>query len=190
VLAGFLGNGMKDRTDWGYFWVALIFAVIGITVMLYSFFGIKEKIYMPPHKLNARKSIKTILKDNRMLVLIICAFLTGASNVGAMFLPYFARWNCIGILPMENINLYLENITGKNPNLDAVSILPTILSIMSGISYMLSMLLIPPLLKKMSKKQLWILVSIAGAAANFITYKSSIYTPLQHAFGIYCIFSA
>ncbi len=181
---------MKDRTDWGYFWVALIFAVIGITVMLYSFFGIKEKIYMPPHKLNARKSIKTILKDNRMLVLIICAFLTGASNVGAMFLPYFARWNCIGILPMENINLYLENITGKNPNLDAVSILPTILSIMSGISYMLSMLLIPPLLKKMSKKQLWILVSIAGAAANFITYKSSIYTPLQHAFGIYCIFSA
>ena len=76
---------------------------------------------------------------------------------------------------MDKINLFIEGIVGKNPNIDAVAILPTLLSVTSGISYMLSMLCVPPLLKKMSKKQLWIWMSFLGAAANIIVYIVGIY---------------
>ena len=172
---GMLGNGQKDTTDWGYFWSALIFAVMGAVFIIWSFFGIKEKIYIPPRKMDSRKSFKVIFTDKRMIVLLICSFFSGMINIGAMFLPYFANWNCIGILPMDKINLFLENLTGKNPQLTAVSILPTILSVMSGIAYMLSMMIVPPLLKKMSKKTLWIAQSVIGGVMCFLTYIIGVY---------------
>ena len=172
---GMLGNGQKDTTDWGYFWSALIFAVMGAAFIIWSFFGIKEKIYMPPRKMNGRKSLKVIFTDKRMIVLLICSLFSGMINIGAMFLPYFANWNCIGILPMDKINTFLENLLGKNPQLTAVSILPTILSVMSGIAYMLSMMIVPPLLKKMSKKTLWIGQSLIGGVMCFATYLIGVY---------------
>lgn len=175
TMAGLLGNGKKDMTDMGYFWSALIFAVIGAAIMMWSFFGIKEKVYIPPKKEKSSKNLKIIFKDKRVLMLLIAAFFNGIINIGAIFLSYFARWNCIGILPMEEINLFIEGLVGKNPNIDAVAILPTLLSIMSGASYMISMLLVPPLLKKMSKKQLWIWMSFIGAAANVIIYLIGVY---------------
>ena len=172
---GMLGNGQKDTTDWGYFWSALIFAVMGAVFIIWSFFGIKEKIYIPPRKMNGRKSLKVIFTDKRMLVLLVCSLFSGMINIGAMFLPYFANWNCIGILPMDKINLFIENLAGKNPQLTAVSILPTILSVMSGIAYMLSMMIVPPLLKKMSKKTLWIGQSLIGSVMCFATYLIGVY---------------
>ncbi len=175
TMAGLLGNGQKDMTDMGYFRSALIFAVFGAAIMIGSFFGIKEKIYIPPKKEKSSKNIKVMLKDKRIVMLLLAAFFNGIINIGAIFLSYFARWNCIGILPMDKINLFIESIVGKNPNIDAVAILPTLLSVMSGASYMLSMLLVPPLLKKMSKKQLWIWMSFLGAAANIIVYIIGIY---------------
>lgn len=175
LFIGLLGNGKKDTSDWGYFLSALIFAVLGAVFIIWSFFGIKEKIYIPPKKLNSRKSFKVIFTDRRMVVLLICSFFSGIINIGAMFLPYFANWNCIGILPMEKINLFIENLIGKNPQLTAVSILPTVLSVTSGIAYMLSMLLVPPLLKKMSKKTLWIAQSLIGGAMSLLTYIIGVY---------------
>lgn len=172
---GLLGNGKKDLSDRGYFWSAMIFAVIGAAFIILSFFGIKEKVYIPPKKLSNAKSFKIIFTDSRMIVLLLCAFFTGMINVGALFLPYFANWNCIGILPMDKINAFIEGLVGKNPQMTAVSILPTLLSIMSGIAYMLSMLLVPPLLKKMSKKTLWIGQSLVGAVMSFITYLVGVY---------------
>ncbi len=172
---GMLGNGKKDTTDWGYFWSALIFSVIGAAFIIWSFFGIREKVYIPPRKVSGKKAFSIIFRDKRMAVLLFCSFFTGMINVGSLFLPYFANWNCIGILPMDKINLFLENLTGKNPNLTAVSILPTILSVMSGVAYMLSMLLVPPLLKKMSKKTLWIGQSLIGAAMCLVTYIVGVY---------------
>ncbi|MCQ2462255.1 MAG: MFS transporter, partial [Clostridia bacterium] len=172
---GMLGNGKKDTTDWGYFWSALIFALAGAACIIWSFFGIKEKVYIPPRKMNSKKSFKVIFTDSRMIVLLLCALFSGIINVGAMFLPYFANWNCIGILPMDKINLFLENLLGKNPQLTAVSILPTLLSVTSGIAYMLSMMIVPPLLKKMSKKTLWIGQSLIGGVMCFITYFVGVY---------------
>ncbi len=175
TMAGLLGNGKKDMTDMGYFWSAAIFSVMGAAIMMWSFFGIKEKVYIPPKKEKSSKNIKIIFKDKRIVMLLLAAFFNGIINIGAIFLSYFARWNCIGILPMDKINLFIEGIVGKNPNIDAVAILPTLLSVMSGISYMLSMLCVPLLLKKMSKKQLWIWMSFLGAAANVIVYIIGIY---------------
>lgn len=175
LAIGLLGNGKKDTTDWGYFFSALIFSVIGAVFIIWSFFGIKEKIYIPPRKLSNAKSFRIIFTDKRMIILLLCAFFTGTINIGAMFLPYFANWNCIGILPMDKINLFIENLIGKNPQLTAVSILPTILSVMSGIAYMLSMMIVPPLLKKMSKKTLWIAQSIIGGVMCFVTYIVGVY---------------
>ena len=175
LCIGLLGNGMKDTTDWGYFWSALIFAVIGAAFIIWSFFGIKEKIYIPPRKLSNRKSFKIIFTDKRMIILLLCAFFTGMINIGSIFLPYFANWNCIGILPMDKINTFVEGITGKNPQMTAVSILPTLLSIMSGAAYIVSMMIVPPLLKKMSKKTLWIVQSIAGAVLCLLTYIVGVY---------------
>jgi len=175
TMAGLLGNGMKDKTDMGYFWSALIFAVFGAVVIMISFFGMKEKVYIPPKKEKVSKNIGIILKDKRIVMLLIAAFFNGIINIGAIFLSYFARWNCIGILPMDEINNFIYELVGKNPQIDAVAILPTILSVMSGASYMLSMLIVPKCLKKMSKKTLWIWMSFIGAAANIIIYITGIY---------------
>ncbi|MFI3140710.1 MAG: MFS transporter [Clostridia bacterium] len=175
TFIGILGNGQNDTSNMGYFYSAAIFAFIGAILILIAFAGIKEKVVIPPKEMKSSKSLKIVLKDGRVQVLLIAGFATGMINVGAVFLPYFARWNCIGIIPMDTINTFLEGILGKNPNLDAVAILPTLLSVMSGISYMLSMLIIPRALKKMTKKKLWIVMSFAGAAANIVTYIIGVY---------------
>ena len=175
TMAGLLGNGMKDKSDMGYFWSALIFAVFGAAVVMISFFGMKEKVYIPPKKTKSSKNIRLIMKDKRIVMLLIAAFFNGIINIGAIFLSYFARWNCIGIIPMDKINNFIFELIGKNPQLDAVAILPTLLSVMSGASYMLSMLLVPVFLKKMSKKTLWIWMSVIGAAANLIVCFIGIY---------------
>ncbi len=175
LCIGIFGNGKKDTTDKGYFWSALLFAVIGAAFIIWSFFGIKEKIYIPPRKLSGAKCYKIIFTDRRMIVLLIASLFSGVINIGAMFLPYFANWNCIGILPMDKINAFIEGIIGKDPQLTAVSILPTVLSVTSGIAYMLSMLLVPPLLKKMSKKTLWIAQSLIGGGMCLLTYFIGVY---------------
>lgn len=175
TMAGLLGNGMKDKSDMGYFYSALIFAIIGGALIMASFFGMKEKVYIKPKKEKASKNIKIILKDKRIVLLLLAAFFNGIINIGAIFLSYFARWNCIGILPMDEINNFIYELVGKNPNIDAVAILPTILSVMSGISYMLSMMIVPRCLKRMSKKTLWIWMSFIGAAANIIIYIIGVY---------------
>lgn len=175
LAIGMLGNGKKDTTDMGYFFSALIFAVIGAAFILWSFFGIKEKIYIPPRKLSNAKSFKIIFTDKRMAALLAAALFSGVINVGAMFLPYFANWNCIGILPMDKINSFLAGLLGKDPQLTAVSILPTVLSVTSGIAYMLSMMIVPPLLKKMSKKTLWIGQSLLGGVMCIVTYIVGVY---------------
>lgn len=175
LCIGIFGNGKKDTTDRGYFWSALLFAVIGAAFIIWSFFGIKEKIYIPPRKLSGTKCFKIIFTDRRMIVLLIASLFSGVINIGAMFLPYFANWNCIGILPMDKINAFLTGVLGKDPQLTAVSILPTILSVTSGIAYMLPMLLVPPLLKKMSKKTLWIAQSLIGGVMCLVTYFIGVY---------------
>ena len=109
-------------------------------------------------KTNYIKGLKIVFSDKKMVILVVVAFFSAIANLGAIFLPYFAKWNCIGVLPMDQITGFLNNLIYKlihvevNINLTNEGLLTPLLQIGSGISYMLSMAIIPPLLKKMSEK--------------------------------------
>ena len=85
------------------------------------------------------------------------------------------------MLPMDQITGFLNNLIYKlihvevNINLTNEGLLTPLLQIGSGISYMLSMAIIPPLLKKMSKKTLWIWMSLLGAVADILTFIIGMY---------------
>ena len=90
--------------------------------------------------------------------------------MGAMFLPYFAKWNCAGVIPIEDLCAWIYNTFGISIQLTSEGLLTPLLQIGSGISYMLSMALVPVFLKKMDKKTLWVWVSVFGIAADIICF--------------------
>ena len=169
TIAGLWGSSPEQQKQ-GYFWSAVIFSVMAGIPIAISYFGIKEKIYIPPKKTNYFKGLKIVFSDSKMRVLTVCAFFTGIVNIGAMFLPYFAKWNCIGVLPIDQICGWIKDTIGLDIQLTSEGLLIPLLQIGSGISYMLSMAIIPPLLKKMDKKTLWIWMSLLGAVADIATF--------------------
>ncbi len=169
TIAGLWGTGNANEKQ-GYFWSAVIFAVMAGIPIVISYFGVKEKVYIPPKKTNYFKGLKIVFSDSKMRVLTVCAFFTAIVNLGAIFLPYFAKWNCIGVIPMDQLCGWIQEKTGIAISLTNEGLLTPVLQIGSGISYMLSMVLIPPLLKKMDKKTLWIWMSFIGAIADIITF--------------------
>ena len=169
TIAGLWGTGAENEKQ-GYFWSAVIFSVMAGIPIFISYFGIKEKVYIPPKKTNYFKGLKIVFADSKMRVLTVCAFFTGIVNIGAMFLPYFAKWNCIGVIPMDELCAWIKDVTGLSISLTNEGLLTPLLQIGSGISYMLSMAIIPVLLKKMDKKTLWIWMSLLGAAADILTF--------------------
>ena len=181
TIAGLWGNQTVEQEKTGYFMAALIFSVMAGIFIASSYFGIKEKVYVKPEKTNYIKGLKIVFSDKKMVILVVVAFFSAIANLGAMFLPYFAKWNCIGVLPMDQITGFLNNLIYKlihvevNINLTNEGLLTPLLQIGSGISYMLSMAIIPPLLKKMSKKTLWIWMSLLGAVADILTFIIGMY---------------
>ena len=169
TIAGLWGKGVENEKQ-GYFWSAVIFSIMAGIPIFISYFGIKEKIYIPHKKQNYFKGLKIVFSDRKMVVLTICAFFTGIVNIGAMFLPYFAKWNCIGVIPVDQLSAWIKETIGLDIPLTSEGLLIPLLQIGSGISYMLSMAIIPPLLKKMDKKTLWIWMSFLGAIADIVTF--------------------
>ena len=169
TVAGLWGTSPEQQKK-GYFGSAVIFALMACIPIVISFFGIKEKVYIPPKKNNYFKGLKLVFSDSKMRILTICAFFNGIVNIGAMFLPYFAKWNCIGVLPVQEISAWLSNLLGVNISITSEGLLIPLLQIGSGISYMLSMAIIPFLLKRMDKKTLWIWMSALGAIADILTF--------------------
>lgn len=167
TVAGLWG---REQQKQGYFFSALIFGLIGGIPMLFSAFGIKEKIYIPPKKEKYIDGLKIVFKDKKFICLVIAAFFSAIVNMGAMFLPYFAKWNCAGVIPIEELCAWIKNTIGFDIQLTSEGLLTPLLQIGSGISYMLSMALVPALLKKTDKKTLWIGVSIFGIAADIACF--------------------
>lgn len=164
--------GMWGREDQksGYFYAALIFATIGAIPMFFSAFGFKEKISIPPKKESYIDGLKIVFKDRKFIILTIAMFFSSIVNIGAMFLPYFAKWNCIDVLPIEDIHNWLYNTFGLSVQLTSEGLLTPLLQIGSGASYMLSMALVPILLKRMDKKTLWIGTSMVGIVADIVCF--------------------
>lgn len=163
TIAGLWG---REHQKEGYFFSALIFAVLAGIPMFLSAFGFKEKVYLPPRKESYFEGLKVVFKDKKFVCLVIAAFVSSLTNLGAnLFLPYFAKWNCIGVLPMDKISALLGGA-----DITSEGLLIPLLQVGSGASYMLSMALVPWFLKKMDKKTLWIGVSFAGIIADVLCF--------------------
>lgn len=159
----------------GYFAAAIVFAVLAGIPIIASFFGIKEKVYIKPKKVKYSQTLKMIFSNKNMTVLIITAFFAAITNIGAMFLMYFAKWNCRGIFDFPAIEAWMKSTLGFSIPLSEEGILFPVLSISSGISYMLSMAIVPPLLRKMDKKTLWIRMSLIFAVADVLVFLICMY---------------
>ena len=180
----------------GFFVASIVFALIAGIPIVISFFGIKEKVYIEKEPIKYRKALKIIFGDKNMRAILISAFFNAAVNIGAMFLMFFAKWNCYGIFNFPALNSWVETNIGFNPNLTEEGLLFPILSISSGISYMLSMAIVPALLKKMDKKTLYIRMSWLCAVANVLVfivcmyvvpYTSADLTKARIGFVVYCV---
>lgn len=167
TIAGLWGRGNEKQ---GYFGAAVIFSIMAGIPIFFSAFGFKEKVYIPPKKEKYFDGLKIVLKDRRFIILTVIAFFTAIVNMGAIFLPYFAKWNCLGVIPVDKLSEWLYNTFNISVQLTGEGLLTPLLQIGSGISYMLSMALIPFFLKRMDKKTLWIWMSLLGAAADIITF--------------------
>jgi len=179
----------------GFFVAAIVFAVLAGIPIVISFFGIKEKVYIEKEPVKYRKALKIILKNKNMRAIILSAFFNAATNIGASFLMFFAKWNCYGIFNFPALNDWLSG-HGINIVLSEEGLLFPILSISSGISYMLSMAIVPALLKKMDKKTLYIRMSWLCAVANVVVfivcmyvvpYTSADLKTARAGFVVYCI---
>lgn len=159
----------------GFFVAAIVFAVLAGIPIAISFFGIKEKVYIEKEPVKYKKALKIIFGDKNMRVILASAFFNAATNIGAMFLMFFAKWNCYGIFDFPALNSWIKTHIGLNLTLTEEGLLFPILSISSGISYMLSMAIVPALLKKMDKKTLYIRMSWLCAAANIIVFVICMY---------------
>lgn len=180
----------------GFFVAAIVFAILAGIPIVISFFGIKEKVYIEKEPVKYGKALKIVFGNNNMRALIAAAFFNALVNIGAMFLMFFAKWNCYGIFDFPALNAWVESTIGFNPNLTEEGLLFPILSISSGISYMLSMAIVPALLKKMDKKTLFIHMSWICAIANVVVYVICMYifpytsenlTQARIGFVVYCI---
>lgn len=167
TVAGLWG---RENEKTGYFGAALIFGLLGGIPMFFSAFGIKEKVYIPARKEKYIDGLKIVFKDKKFVCLVIAAFFSAIVNMGAMFLPYFAKWNCAGVIPIDDLCAWIYNTFGLQIQLTSEGLLTPLLQIGSGVSYMLSMALVPVFLKKMDKKTLWIGVSIFGIVADIICF--------------------
>lgn len=167
TVAGLWG---RENQKAGYFGAALIFGLLGGIPMFFSAFGFKEKVYIPPKKESYIDGLKIVFKDKKFVCLVIAAFFSAIVNMGAMFLPYFAKWNCAGVIPIDELCAWIKNTFNLDIQLTSEGLLTPLLQIGSGLSYMLSMALVPVFLKKMDKKTLWIGVSIFGIIADIICF--------------------
>lgn len=168
TVAGLWG---REQQKEGYFFSALIFAILAGIPMFLSAFGFKEKVYIPPRKESYIDGLKVVFKDKKFMCLVIAAFVSSLTNLGAaLFLPYFAKWNCIGVLPVEQMSAWIQNTLHIPVELTSEGLLIPLLQVGSGASYMLSMALVPWFLKKLDKKTLWIGVSFAGIIADVLCF--------------------
>ncbi len=167
---------------YGFMVAALVMSVLACLILIASFFMIKEKVVIPKQDVKIKECIKLVGKDKNIVILLIAALLAGGYAAAGVFLPYFTKYNCIGILPMEELNSFLNNILGflnlaEPIKLSELSVLTPLLSIGSGLAYMISMALVPIFLKRMTKKQLWILTAIIGLVSNLLLYVFGMFVP-------------
>ncbi|MDR0884584.1 MAG: MFS transporter [Oscillospiraceae bacterium] len=151
LIADLVAHGTGNDKA-GYFVSAIAFTLPSALLLFLTFNKIKEKVTIPAQKQNYRESIAFVFKNKPLILIMISTIMMPLANMTGSFIGYFSKWAYV-----DTINF------GGVSNL---AVLFPALSILSGLAYMLSMTLVPWLLKKMSKKQLFILSSLLGLVAN------------------------
>ena len=162
-------GGFQDKRR-GYFVAAVVFALLGGIPILLASLNLREKVYLKPEKIKYFASLKIIFSNKNVRMLMFTTLFAAITNLGAMFLMFFCKWNCYGIFNFEAIAEWTQSTFGFAIHLSEEGFIFPVLNITSGISYMLSMAIVPRLLKKMDKKTLFIRQSIIFAVADVIVF--------------------
>ncbi|MDR0855632.1 MAG: MFS transporter [Christensenellaceae bacterium] len=155
LIADLVARG-SGNDKLGYFISAIAFTLPSALLIFLTFNKIKEKVVIPNKKEKYLESIKFVVKNKPLLLVVISSIMLPLANLTGGFIGYFSKWAYV-----DTINF------GGVGNL---AILFPALSILSGFAYMLSMALVPFFLKYMSKKTLFIASSLFGIVANVAAY--------------------
>jgi len=143
--------GGSEKSPKGNFITATLIIGIGCLCIMTSSRFLKEKIVIPYKKESILKTIKPIFKNKPMLIVLLVSLFGAPMGMMGNALVYFTTWN------------YAD--TG----LSTAFLFPA-LQITSGLSWMISVLCVPYLLKIASKKKMFIIMAIAGAGFNVLLY--------------------
>jgi GPH family glycoside/pentoside/hexuronide:cation symporter/probable glucitol transport protein GutA len=139
--------GGSEKSPMGNFIVATALIGVGCVCIMVSSRRLKEKIAPPAAGKPFFQTIKPLFQNKPLLILLLVGLFNGVNNMAGNALVYFTTWN------------YADTGMGT-------ALLFPLLQISSGASWMLSILCVPVLLKRFSKKRLFLIMCAAGAVIN------------------------
>lgn len=143
--------GGYEQSPMGNFIVATAILGIGCLCVWFSSRKLKEKIVIENTNKSFLETLKPLFKNKYLLIMLLVSLLSGPINMSSNALVYFCTWNF------------------TDTNLGTAVLFP-LLQISSGASWMISILCVPYLLKKVSKKRLFFIMCAVGAVANTLLY--------------------
>lgn len=143
--------GGSEKSPTGNFIVAASIIGIGCLCILFSSKYLKEKIVVPPRKERFLATVRPVLKNKPLFLLLLVSLFGAPMGMMGNALVYFTTWN------------YAD--TGLS-----MAFLFPALQITSGLSWMISVSLVPYLLKYASKKNMFLIMAVSGAVFNAALY--------------------
>ena len=149
ALVLFIGGSKKSPM--GNFITASSIIGIGCLCILMSSAHLKEKIVVPPRKESFLTTIRPVFKNKPLLLLLLVSLFGAPMGMMGNALVYFTTWN------------YADT------NFSIAFLFPA-LQITSGLSWMVSVSMVPYLLKFASKKNLFLIMAVTGAFFSVVLY--------------------
>jgi GPH family glycoside/pentoside/hexuronide:cation symporter/probable glucitol transport protein GutA len=145
-LVAFIGRG-DEKDPLGHFITASLIIGLGCLSIYLSSRHLKEKIVLPKAETNVLKNLKIVFKNGPLLLLLLVSLLAAPLGMSYGAMVFFADWNFVETpYPMW--------------------LLFPAIQLSSGITWMLSIMMVPWLLKFTTKKKLFIMMGIIGVFAN------------------------
>lgn len=145
-----------DNVKTGYFVTVLMLAFVGLFSLLVGFVSVKEVVPLPEKTATVFQTVKSISKNKYMLWIIVSTiFSIGISSFG-IILPYFAKWNLADSFSFGKFNVE--------------TVMIPVLSTVTGVCFMISVFVTPYLLKWVTKRKLFYIMSIAGVILNIVSF--------------------
>ncbi|MFI3169184.1 MAG: glycoside-pentoside-hexuronide (GPH):cation symporter [Faecalibacterium sp.] len=140
-----LFGGEREASAFTY--TAIVIGFVGAALMIFAGVKIKERIHSDKEVISVARNLKTITVNNPLMILMIALLITNLVN---------------GI--RQSVQLYFVIYVWGDSNW----VTPVGLSLVIGMT--LGMIMAPSLVKKFSKKKLFIVFCVLGAIVSFIPY--------------------